>query len=252
MKNNIVLVTGSGRGSGEAIARRFLAEGAFVIATDVVKPVWGAKVSAENLLCYAMDVSDEKSVITIIQEVNQKTAGINVLVNNAGIAKETPLINETVDTFDKIFSVNMKGCFLTSREVCKHLISTHQPGSIINIASVAGKNGFQNSSLYGASKAAVIGFTRNLAPELGPYDITINAICPGSVDTEMLGGVLQNIARNVGISVEAAKKGMESNIPMRRLQKPEDVAALASFLASDGARNLSGESINLDGGVVRD
>lgn len=250
MKNRVVLVTGAGRGSGKVIAQKFLSEGAFVIATDLVKPEWGTDI--ENLLCYAMDVSNEQSVVAVIEEVNKKTSGINVLVNNAGIATETPIINETVDSFDKVFSVNMKGCFLTVREVSKHLIATKQPGSIINIASVSGKNGFQNTSVYGASKAAVIGFTRNLAPELGPYDITVNAVCPGSVDTEMLGVVLKTIAKNVGISVEDAKKGMESMIPMRRLQQPEDVASLVSFLASDGARNISGESMNLDGGVVRD
>lgn len=252
MKNKVVLVTGAGRGSGRAIAQRFLQEGAIVIATDLSVPEWKPDFNGQNFMRFAMDVSNEDAVTELVKEINGRTSGINVLVNNAGFATETPLIEETLDGFERIFAVNMFGCFLTTREVCRYLIARNQSGCIVNVASVAGKNGFQNCSAYGASKAAVIGFTRNLAPELGPYDITINAICPGSVDTEMLAGVLSNISKKAGVSVEDAKMGMESSIPMRRLQQPEDVAALVSFLASDGARNISGESMNLDGGVVRD
>ena len=125
-------------------------------------------------------------------------------------------------------------------------------GRIINIASIAGKNGFQNASAYGASKAAVIGFTRSLAAELGPFGITVNAICPGSVDTPMIEKVIQNIMAASGMEHDAVRKMMESGIPLQRFQTPEDVANLVCFLASDEAKNISGESMNLDGGVIRD
>ena len=125
-------------------------------------------------------------------------------------------------------------------------------GRIINISSIAGKNGFPNSSAYCASKAAVIGFTRSLAAELGDKDITVNAICPGSVATPMIESVIDTIAANTGMSRTDVRTMMESGIPMKRFQTPEDVASLVLFLASDLAGNISGESLNLDGGVVRD
>ncbi len=253
MKNQVVFVTGAGRGSGEAIAKSFLHQGSVVAAADLKKPEWDAGEYEKNLIRLALDVSDEKAVIDAIRDVNARTTGINVLVNNAGIAKpDAPIVDEKVESLEKLFKVNVEGVFFTVREVVRNLEARKMPGAIINIASVAGKNGFQGSSLYGATKAAVIGFTRNLAPELGPYDITVNAICPGSVDTPMIAGVLAQIASRTGMTQMEARKAMENSIPMHRLQKPEDVAALCVFLASDGARNINGESMNLDGGTVRD
>lgn len=253
MKNPVVFVTGAGRGSGEAIAKRFLRDGAIVAASDLKKPEWDAGEYEARLIRLEVDVSDEMAVIAAIRGVNAKTTGINILVNNAGLSKpDTPIVDEDVSSLEKLFKVNVEGVFFTTREVVRNLQAKKLPGAIINVASVAGKNGFQGCSLYGATKAAVIGFTRNLAPELGPHDITANAICPGSVDTPMILGVISNISKNSGMTLEEARKAMESGIPMRRLQTPDDVAGLCAFLASDDARNISGESMNLDGGVVRD
>ncbi len=253
MKKQVVFVTGAGRGSGEAIAKLFLKNGAVVAATDLVAPSWSVGENEENLIRLAVDVSDEKAVEDAVAFVNSKTTGINVLINNAGIAKpDCPVTDETTAALERMFRVNVEGVFFTVRAVARDLIRRGEPGAIVNVASVAGKNGFQGSSLYGATKAAVIGFTRNLAPELGPHDITVNAICPGSVDTPMIVGVMENISRNTGMSLPEVRKMMESGIPMRRFQTPSDVAALCYFLASDGARNISGESMNLDGGSVRD
>lgn len=253
MNDPVVFVTGAGRGSGEAIAKRFLRDGATVIASDLKKPEWDAGIYEKHLVRYALDVSDEKAVTAVVGEVNKNTTGVNILINNAGMAKpDAPITEESIEAFEKLFKVNMEGVFFTVREVVKNLEAKGRPGAIINVASVAGKNGFQGSSLYGATKAAVIGFTRNLAPELGPFDITINAICPGSVDTPMIADVIKNISSRTGMTIDQAREAMENSIPMRRFQKPEDVAALCAFLASDGARNINGESMNLDGGTVRD
>ncbi len=253
MKDKVVFVTGAGRGSGEAIAKRFLSEGAVVVASDLHKPEWDAGAYEKNLMRYELDVSDGDAVKRVIEEVNSKTSGINVLVNNAGAAKpDCPIALETSEAFEKLFRINVEGVFFTVREVVGNLQKNKKPGAIINISSVAGKNGFQGSSLYGATKAAVIGFTRCLAAELGPSDITVNAICPGSVDTPMLASVIEGIAKKSGKTVAEARTMMEGGIPMRRLQTPDDVAAFCSFLASDGARNINGESMNLDGGSVRD
>ena len=252
LKNLVVLVTGASRGSGKAIAKKFLEEGATVIATDLKAPEWNYEKAPEKLMKKAMNVADGAAVDKIVEEVNLQTTGINVLVNNAGISAEAAIIDSTDKMFDSIMNVNLKGPFNTMRAVCKNLIAKKQPGAIVNIASIAGKNGFQNCSIYGGSKAGLIGFTRSLAPELGPYDITVNAVCPGSVDTIMLQGVMDNISKNANMEMKEVRKMMASGIPMRRLQQPEDIAAICVFLASNGARNISGESMNIDGGVVRD
>ena len=158
----------------------------------------------------------------------------------------------TLNDWERMFAVNCTGTFLCTRAVVRNLLANKAPGSVINIASVGGKNAFPSQSHYCASKAAVIGFTRSLAVELGPAGIRVNAICPGSIDTPMLSRVAEDIAENTGQPLEQVKKSMVMSIPLRRLQEPEDVARLALFLASDDAANINGESINLDGGMVRD
>ena len=253
MKHRVVLVTGAGRGSGEDIAKKFLSAGDIVVATDLEAPSWEYENQDGNLLRFAMDVGNEKEIVSVISKVNSLTEGISILVNNAGISNGGgSLLNCTSERFDKLYAVNLRGCFLTMREVAKKLISEKKGGAFINVASIAGKNGFADTSLYGATKAGVIGLTRCLAIELGPYDITVNAICPGSVDTPMLAGLFKRRAEAQNITIEEAKHQMALTIPMQRLQQPEDLGELVYFLASKGARNISGESINLDGGVVRD
>lgn len=253
MKNPVVFVTGAGQGSGKAIAKRFLSDGAIVAATDLRAPEWDAGVAESRLIRMAVDVSKEEQVIAAIDKVNKETSGINVLVNNAGIAIDSgELVGETIELFRKMMSVNLEGVFFTTRQVLRNLEEKKMPGAIINISSINGKNGFPAADLYGATKAGVIGFTRCLAAEVGKYDITVNAICPGSVNTPMIRKVIESISEGAGISIEDAEKIITDRIPMGRLQEPEDVASLCAFLASDGARNISGESINLDGGQVRD
>ena len=174
------------------------------------------------------------------------------MVNNAGIAIEGAVQDYSLDTWNKVLSVNATGTFLCTREMVRGLFSRKQSGRIVNIASIAGKNGFPNSPAYCASKAAVIGLTRSLAIELGSHDITVNAICPGSVDTPMIRSVIDRISANSGKTEEEVRASMVSGIPMKRFQTPDDVANLCVFLASDLSRNINGETINLDGGVVRD
>jgi len=246
----IVLVTGAGGGSGEAIARKFLANNAIVIAADLKAPAWGEKTDA--FYPVEMDVSDEDPVNKTVQAYCEKLGGIDILINNAGIAIESPLIRFSFETWKKIFSVNADGTFLCTKAAVKSMVARKIEGRVINIASIAGKNGFPNSSGYCASKAAVIGFTRALAAELGQYGITVNAICPGSVATPMIESVIDTISANSGLDRREVRRSMESGIALKRFQQPEDVADLVCFLASDYARNINGESMNLDGGVVRD
>lgn len=249
--NDVVFVTGAGGGSGQIIAEQFLKHGATVIASDLKVPDWASEFE-DRLKRIALDVSDEKAIVAAVASANKSTAGVNVLINNAGIAIGGSVDSFELDIWRKVFSVNTEGTFICTREVVKGMIERGQGGSIINVASIAGKNGFPNSPAYCASKAAVIGFTRSAAVELGEKDITVNAICPGSVDTPMIQGVVESIAERTGSSRKDVQTSMESGIPMKRFQTPGDVASLCMFLASDLARNISGESINLDGGVVRD
>lgn len=245
-----MIVTGAGRGTGQFIAKLFLKRGAFVAATDLTVPTWETEYE-ERLLRINCDVASEEAVINMVETVRKKFGCVNILINNAGIAFSKPLIKCTLQEWQNVFSVNMVGQFLCAREVARNIIADGVEGRIINISSIAGRNAFSNNSAYSASKAAVIGFTRALALELGPEDITVNAICPGSVDTPMLQKVMDNISRRTGLDIDEVKTNMASNIPMRRLQTAEDIAELCYFLASDAAKNINGESINLDGGMVR-
>ena len=252
LKDKVALVTGAGQSTGMAIAQEMLEAGAIVVATDIKTPTWDVKAGSERLIKAALDVSKEEQVETLVTEINQRTTGINVLVNNAGIYQWALLKDMTLSDWERMFAVNATGTFLCIRAVARALMARKAPGSIINIASVGGKNAFPSQSHYCASKAAVIGFTRSLAVELGPELIRVNAICPGSIDTPMLAKVREDIASNTGQSLHDVRSAMIDSIPLGRFQEPKDIAMLAVFLASDCARNINGESINLDGGMVRD
>lgn len=253
MNNKTVMITGAGRGIGEAAAKAFLEEGYHVIAAGRTVPGWEVPARLEAALeRIALDVTDEKAVDEAVKRAADSCHPIRVLVNNAGISTGAPIAKMSTDMWKTNFRVNTDGTFFCTRAVVRVLQEKNLSGSIINIASIAGKIAFADTCAYCAAKAAVIGMTRGLAVELGPYDISVNAICPGSVDTRMIKGVIDDIAGTTGDSREAVRRRMEFSIPMRRFQSPEDVAALAVFLGSEKARNINGEAINLDGGVIRD
>lgn len=244
----IVMVTGAAGGTGQAITMGFLKAGAKVYALDIHRPSWECRREYElRLERIAISVTDEDGIAALVHG-----KGINVLVNNAGIAYECPLQELELATWHRIMDVNAMGTLLCTREVVRGLLSNKQEGRIINISSIAGKNAFGNNAAYAASKAAIIGLTRSLAVELAPRGINVNAICPGSVDTEMLDRVIQGIAKDCGGDPMVIRESIQNNIPTRRFQKPEEVAALCVFLASEEASSINGEAINLDGGVVRD
>lgn len=251
MNGKVVLVTGTANGSGKVIAKRFLSEGAIVAACDIKEPTWDAGIYEDKIIRLAFDVSDEEGVNKAVEQVNEQTEGISILVNNAGISTESDLKDTSLDTWERIFAVNTRGTFLCTRAVVRNMLSKNIKGSIINISSIAGRNAFPGSSAYCASKSAVIGFTRSLAVELGGEGIRVNAICPGSVETDMIKGVIESISAKTGMSLEETRKMMESGIPLKRFQTPEDIAAMVVFLASDEGKNINGEAINIDGGVVR-
>lgn len=245
-----VLVTGAGGGSGEAIAKSFLAYGAYVIATDLYAPQWECDME-ERLQRTAMDVTDENAVNRVFADAQKAECMINILVNNAGVSIGGPVGGMSTETWYKNINTNVTGAFFCIRAAVAPMMEARE-GRIINIGSIAGKNGFPNLCAYGASKAAIIGMTRSLAVELGPYNITVNTVCPGTVDTPMIQKLIRSISEKTGMSYHEIKKGMEREIPMGRLQEAQDIANMVAFLASDMAKNINGESMNVDGGAVRD
>ena len=187
----------------------------------------------------------------MIQDIENQFGRLDILVNNAGVTRAADIMELTEADWDKIHRVNAKGVFFCLQNAAKQMIEQGNGGRIINIASIAGR-GFSGTSnaAYSASKGAVISLTKTAAQQLAKHNITVNSICPGVTTTEIVEGLVKTRAEARGISVEAMVKEMTDNIPLKRANEPEDIAAMAIFLASSGARNITGQSYNVDGGLV--
>ncbi len=233
------VVTGAARGIGAAIARRFTAEGAHVVLLDIVPTVADV---AESMGATAVvgDLSDPAAAVTATTEAINALGGIDVLVNNAGILRFSPLLDITVDDWDLTFDVNVRAMLLTTQVAARAMIAAGHGGTIVNMASMGGKVGSPNQAHYAASKAAVIGLTRVSAMELGVHGITANCICPGYVLTEM--GAATRTPEMVA--------AWSSKSPLNRLAEPDDVADMALFLASAEASYCTGQAMNVTGGMV--
>jgi len=249
------LVTGGGRGLGQGICLALAAAGADIVVSDIILENAESVVSeVKNLgreaLAIRMDVSDNRSVDQAFKHAFEEFDRIDILVNNAGVIRQAPVLEMTVEDWDLVIGVNAKGVFLCSKAVIPQMIEMRN-GRIINISSISGKNGFPGQAAYGASKFAVIGLTQVLARELAPFNITVNAVCPGIVYTKMWEYLSSLRAKEFGMTPdEAFKKITTERIPLGRPQSPEDIGRLVAFLASDEAKNITGQSINVDGGMV--
>ena len=257
LSDRVAIVTGAGHGIGRAIAVALAQAGAHVAAVDIDAAAAEATASAVVLsgrrgLGLAADVGDVAAIDTMVRGVVEAFGQLDILVNNAGVTRRAYIMDLTEDDWDRIVRVNGKGVFFCLQRAAREMIPRRR-GVIVNIASIAGK-GFAGASnaIYAASKGAVLGLTRIAALQLAPHNINVNAICPGSTVTALSEANLRDRAREQGVSIEEMARRRSANIPLGRPNDPEDIAALAVFLAGQGARNITGQSFNVDGGIIFD
>ncbi|MBP3927861.1 MAG: 3-oxoacyl-[acyl-carrier-protein] reductase [Clostridium sp.] len=244
LTGKVAVVTGASRGIGRQIAKTMAREGAIVIvnyngsaakAEEVVKEITEAGGQAEAMQC---NVSDYAASQEFLNSVIGKYKRIDILVNNAGITRDNLLMKMSEEDFDAVLDTNLKGAFNCTKHVSRQMLK-QRGGRIINISSVSGVAGNAGQANYCASKAGVIGLTKSVARELGSRGITVNAIAPGFIETEM-----------TEVLPEDVKKSMGAQIPLKRFGKTEDVAEMAAFLASDKAAYVTGQVICVDGGMA--
>jgi len=246
LDNKLALITGGGRGIGRAIAMLFAQHGARVAVAartreqvDSVAQEIGS--SARALVC---DVSSPESVTQMFADIRP-----DILVNNAGIAESAPFVNTSDELWQRHLAINLSGTFYCTRAALPAMLEQRW-GRIINIASIAAKAGAPYIAAYAASKHGVLGLTRSVALEVASSGVTVNAICPGYVDTEMVERGVERITARTGRSAEEALDALKRMSPQNRLVTPEEVASLAWLLASEDGRGINGQGINIDGGTV--
>lgn len=275
LDGKVALVTGAGgrNGIGRAIATRLAKEGADVAVNDIAEHPYATdqgdwqglpdlvreiEAMGQRAISVVADVGDAEQVRQMVDQTVAHFGKIDILVNNAGTIAgkdRLPVVDLAEEDWDRVQRVNVKGVFLCSQAVARHLIAQGTGGKIINMSSVTGKRGSARFAAYSASKFAVIGFTQCLAQELAPYQVNVNAICPGLVDTERMGhlaSVLMPDTLSADEQLTEYTRRSEAAVPIGRLAEGTDIAKMAAFLASDEAAYLTGVSITVSGGTVMD
>lgn len=247
LKGRIALVTGAGRGIGQSIALRLAQEGASVIVNDII--LKNAESVAENIkkigqdsLAIYADISKPEDVRQMFEQIKTRFGSLDILVNNAGCTQNVSVLEMKDEDWDRILKINLYGVFYCSKAAIKLMIPNNY-GKIVSISSVAGKQGggVWGAAHYSAAKAGIIGFTKKLAKEVAQYNITVNAVAPGVIEIP-----IENKKR-LKVKADVAKK-----TPIGRQGRPEEVAAAVSFLSSDDSSFITGETINVNGGLYMD
>ena len=250
-KNNIVIITGGASGIGKSISNNFHQRGATVLVMDYDEN----KVNAINALddklfkAYLIDITDIQQVKNVIYKIHKEYLKIDILVNNAGLNLIDKFEDVDENDFYKVINTNLKGTYFCTQEVVKYMILENS-GRIINISSQAGITGQAYMSTYCSAKFAIIGLTQALALELGKYNITVNAICPGDVkDTDMHEITSKKLTDILNINKKELVNNSINKCPLNRLQNPQDVSNSVLFIASEYANFITGESLNVSGGL---
>ncbi|MFC1538537.1 3-oxoacyl-[acyl-carrier-protein] reductase [Candidatus Latescibacterota bacterium] len=243
LEGKVALVTGGAQGIGRVICERFASRGADIAVCDmnkelsdtVAKALSAQSVKAES---FYMNVADEESVAEAVKKVFEEFGRIDILVNNAGITRDNLMMRMKKEDWDAVISVNLTGTFSVSKAVVRYMMKARL-GAIINISSIVGVTGNAGQANYSASKAGVIGLTKTMAREFASRNITVNALAPGYIKTEM-----------TEVLSDEAKNAFMEKIPLKREGTPEDVARAAEFFASDDAAYITGQVLCIDGGMV--
>ncbi len=254
LKDRVAMVTGGSRGIGKAIARGLAERGAKVAicsrdaeaarrAADEISPCGG------QILAFRGDVTDRGEVRGLFRELVGRWGRLHILVNNAGINARVPIDAEDEARWLQVLNVNLMGAYHVTREALR-LMPSNDSGRIINVSSVLGRFGAPGYTAYCTAKHGIIGFTRALALEVADRGITVNAICPGWVETEMANQGMGETAAALGMSKEAFREQALAAVPIRRMLEPKEIADLVAYLASDAAAGMTGQAINLCGGQV--
>lgn len=250
LRGQRVLITAGAAGIGRAIADMLVPLGARVAICDISRTALDDAASSLDLAAAVeADVSNEDDVDRLIDDVRAKLGGLDALINNAGIAGPTGAVDE-IDPADwrRCIDIGLTGQFLCARRAVP-LMKEAGGGSIVSMSSAAGRFGYAYRTPYSATKFGVIGFTQSLAKELGPHGIRVNALLPGIIEGPRMSKVIADRAEQVGVSKDEMTRRYLNNISLRRMTSPRDVAAMVAFLISDAGRNISGQSIGVDGNV---
>jgi len=256
LEDKIALVTGAGRGMGRAISLQLAEAGCNVAVSDIdASTAEDTAVAVKQLgresVVLPADMGDLQDIDRMFRQAKDAFGRLDVVVNNAGVTKYLDIMDVEEEDWDRIHRVNAQGVFFCMQRAARELIDQGQGGRIINIASIAGKGYAGTSNVaYAASKGAVISMTSIAALQLGKYDINVNAICPGSTLTTMGEEIMALRSETSGRSMQELAEARDARIPIGRPNDPEDIAAMALFLAGPGGRNITGQAINVDGGLV--
>ena len=254
LSGRTAVVTGGGRGIGAAVARALAAAGAGVLVSArtedevraVAQSIEGSGGSAHWARC---DVADESSVVELAQAAADSLGGIDILVNNAGVGHSALLVRETLDDWNRTLAVNATGTFLCTRAFLPGMMERGW-GRVVNVASVAGRLGGRYTSAYAASKHAVLGLTRSVAAETAGSGVTVNALCPGYVNTPMTDGTIEQVMARSGLDRDGALEAVLATLSQKRLVEPDEVADAVLYLCGEGARSVNGQALVIDGGAL--
>jgi NAD(P)-dependent dehydrogenase (short-subunit alcohol dehydrogenase family) len=254
LTNRRAVVTGASRGIGRSVALALAAAGADVAVSarsrDELEQVADAiRAVGRRALAVTSDVTSAEEVARMAGAAIEGLGGVDILVNNAGGAASHKFLDHPDELWHQMLALNLTSAYYVTKAFAPHMVA-QRTGRIIMVASIAAKTGARYIAAYTAAKHGVLGLTRALAAELVTYGITVNAICPGYVDTPMTEGTIANIVERTGMTAAQAREALEQTSPQRRLIAPEEVAALAVYLAQDISRGITGQALNVDGGAV--